>query len=346
MTDGTNDCIEIRMPQYLGVQETLALSRSLAALPSAKAFVFNFEDWRFGEPFGLLVASDVIERFRAARPRSQHRAIGFMHCTYAAHMGFFRRFGMKFGKEPGEADGGDTYLPIEFVDCEKLRQDAADAYSEVGEVIDAWSKRVALLLLQCESGPLFDTIQYALREIARNVVEHSKSQSFGFCGQYWPTKDRVQIALIDRGIGFRATLEANPRLQVASDRDAIQLSMMPGVSRKGILPQSRAAHDPWANSGFGLYMTSRLCGEGGRFVLLSNSAAIDLTSSKKRFHDGVFAGAALQLELDLKSISSLSAQLSRFRTEGIQAARAFFKCDQIAASLASTMLSRNFSRSE
>lgn len=205
---------------------------------------------------------------------------------------------------------------------------------------------MAGLLLQSSAGALFDTVQYALREVVRNAVEHSESRSFGYCGQYWPNRNRVQIALIDRGVGLKATLGSNPRLKVDSDHDAIQMALMPGVSRKGVLPQSRAAHDPWANSGFGLYMTSQLCGEGGRFVLLSGSAAIELTNSLKHSLSGSFSGTALQLELDLSKAEGLSSRLSKFRNEGIEAARNFFKYDQITASLASTMLSRNFVRKE
>lgn len=346
MIADASDRIEIKFPNRLGVDEALALSEHFSQLPQAKTYVLNFGDWTFGEPFGLLVLSDVIGRFRDAHPRSQFRAVGFEHCGYAGHMGFFQRFGMKYGKAPGEAMGSDTYLPIDLVDCEQLRQQAADAFEEVGEFIDNWSKRVTSLLLQADSGVLFDTVQYALREVARNVVEHSESASFGYCGQYWPSTNRVQIGLIDSGVGLRTTLAANPRLVVESDRDAIQMALMPGVSRKGILPKSRASHDPWANSGFGLYMTSRLCGEGGKFVLLSGSSAVQLTRSMKHLHSASYAGTALQLELDISKSESLSARLSKFRDDGIGAARNFFRCDQIEASLASTMLSRNFARSE
>lgn len=343
---GANDTIEITFPQTLGVHEALELSQQLAGLPQAKTYAFNFGGWKFGEPFGLLVAADVIDRFRSGHPRSQFRALGYEHCGYAGHMGFFRRFGMKFGKAPGEASGSDSYLPIDFVDCAELRQKAADAYTELGEFIDSWSMRVAALLLQSGSGTLFDTVQYALREVVRNVVEHSESESFGYCGQYWPRSNRVQIALIDRGVGLKATLGSNPRLVIDSDRDAVQMALMPGVSRKGVLPKSRAAYDPWANSGFGLYMTSRLCGEGGRFVLLSGTAAVELGNSVKHLHNGSLPGTALQMELDLDKAASLSTRLATFRDEGTDAARTFFKCDQIAASLASTMLSRNFTRTE
>ena len=93
-------------------------------------------------------------------------------------------------------------------------------------------------------------------------------------------------------------------------------------------------------------MTSRLCGEGGSFVLLSGDAAVELTRSMKHLHNGTLPGTALQLELDLGNAESLTSRLARFRDEGIAAARSFFRCDQISASFASTMLSRNFARTE
>jgi hypothetical protein len=80
--------------------------------------------------------------------------------------------------------------------------------------------------------------------------------------------------------------------------------------------------------------------------LLSGCAAVELTNASKQFHGGSFPGTALQLELDLRNAESLSARLAKFRNEGIEAARGFFKSDQITASLASTTLSRNFAHSE
>ncbi|WP_421794116.1 hypothetical protein [Hydrocarboniphaga effusa] len=336
------DAIEIALPITLGVREALALSEKLAALPAAEAYVFNFASMGRIEPFGSLIASDVIDRFRRNHPRARFKAKGHEHCGYAAHIGFFKAFGLKFGKAPGEATGSESYLPIDFVDCEELRQRAADEYAEVGEFIDGWAGKVAGLLLQTNAGPLFDTVQYSLREVVRNVVEHSESPRFGYCGQYWPSQQRVQIGLIDRGVGLKKTLSTNARLAVATDRDAVQIALMPGVSRKGILPQARSSHDPWANSGFGLYMTSRLCSEGGSFVLLSGSAAVELKKSVKHMHAGAFSGTALQLELDLAKAESLSSRLAAFREEGIRAARTYFNSDNLTASAASTMLSRNF----
>lgn len=333
---------EVSLAGTLGLREALALSARLAELPKGDSYVFNFGDMGRVEPFGLLIASDVIDRFRRSQPFALFQSKGHERCSYAAHMGFFKAIGLRFGKSPGEAQGSDSYLPIAFLDCDDIRQKAADQYEEVGEHIDQWAGRMAALLLQKDSGALYDTVQYSLREVVRNVIEHSESKHFGFCGQYWPSQNRVQIALVDRGVGLKKTLGANPRLAVSSDRDAVQLALMPGVSRKGILPQARSSHDPWANSGFGLYMTSRLCSEGGSFALLSGNAAVELTRSVKHVHAGAFAGTALKLELDLGRAEGLSSRLSTFREEGIRTARAYFNTENLTASVASTMLSKNF----
>lgn len=334
--------IEIQLPNSLTVRDAIAFSSRLAALPESEGYSFNFSQMGNVEPFGLLIASDLIDRFRQARPRARYLANGHEGCSYAAHMGFFRSFGMPFGKAPGQAAGSDTYLPITFINCEEVKENAANEYSEVGDFIDRWSGRIATLLVQSDSGPLFDTVQYSLREVVRNVIEHSESQRFAYCAQYWPSRRRVQIGLVDRGVGLKTTLSANPRLAVASDRDAVQLALMPGVSRKGILPKSKASHDPWANSGFGLYMTSRLSSEGGSFALLSGSAALELNKTVKHVHAGSFAGTALQVELDLSTAGTLSERLAAFREEGIRAARTYFHSESLTASVASTMISRNF----
>lgn len=66
----------------------------------------------------------------------------------------------------------------------------------------------------------------------RNVVEHSKLDLIEYCGQYWPSRHMVEVAILDVGNGVRRGLRHNPYLNISSDRDALHLALLPWVSGK------------------------------------------------------------------------------------------------------------------
>ncbi len=332
----------ITLPKNLDLTSSIHFTNQLFSIEKDEYYIFDFRQVSHVEPFGLLIVSDSIDRFRIEHASALFTAEHFEHLTYAGHMGFFKAFGLQFGKMPGEASGSSSYLPITIVSSDTIRRLAANKYKEIGDVVDEHAARLASMLLQERGGVLFDTVQFCLREVSRNIVEHSESDRFSYCAQYWNKNKTVQIAIVDRGIGLSASLRQNQKLPISSDKDAVQLALMPGVSRVGILPQSKADHDPWANSGFGLYMTSRICREGGRFTALSGTAAIELSRELKTVHIGKYAGTALALEINMEAAQGLSERLATFRDEGIKAARTYFHSEQLTASTASTMLSRNF----
>ncbi|MDE4586293.1 hypothetical protein HUW66_012250, partial [Staphylococcus epidermidis] len=108
----------------------------------------------------------------------------------------------------------------------------------------------------------------------RNVVEHSDSKVIEYCAQYWPSYDRVEITISDNGIGMKKSLSKNPYIEADNDSEAIQLALMPSISSKNFKGARINTRNPWHNSGFGLYMISRICKLGGSFLICSGDHAI------------------------------------------------------------------------
>jgi hypothetical protein len=257
-------------------------------------------------------------------------------------MGFFKAFGCDFGKSPGEVTGNSRYLPITIYDVESIKRNAAQNYQAVGAFIESQAEEMARVLTRENSGELYDALTYSIREIIRNVIEHSEADQFGFCAQYWPTYNEVELALLDRGIGIKQALSNNPHLQIENDHAALNLSLMPGISGKAFKGASQSKYDVWANSGFGLYMTSRLCREGGSFFIASGDTGLYLSENKKRYLNTPFQGTALRLLLKTDRISSLSSMLQKYRDEAKQIRATLGTEVNLKASVASTMLTRDF----
>lgn len=333
------DCIEIKMPRWCTLENTIEFACQLKVLPEAKRYVFNFSNVQWISPFALLFLSSEIRRYVLGHPDANFEVANYEECSYAAHMGFFKSLGMDYGKFPGEAKGSDTYIPIRIYGVDDMKK-TVNNLEQVEELIDKMAQNMAEILVRQSSGDLFDALSYSIREIMRNVVEHSKANQFGFCAQYVRSKNIAELALIDHGIGIREALSENPHLTVTDDHEALNLSLMPGISGKAHKGNKINPYDIWANTGYGLYMTSRLCKEGGSFFIASGEVGMYLSENKKRYLKTPFKGTALNLTLNSARLRSVSSLLGKFRKDAETLEKMTGK--NISASKASSLISRDF----
>ncbi len=292
----------------------------------------------------MLLVSSEIQRLVRKFPGTKTACINFDHMTYAGHMGFFQAFGLEYGKAPGEAKGSKRYLPLRIFNCEQLVKDAARKGIEVGDEVEEESKSMAALLCGSDIGPIFETLSYSVREMMRNVVEHSKATQFGICAQFWPSKNKVEVAILDRGIGLQRSLQNNPHLDASNDKRAINYALMPAVSGKAFKGARQKQRGPWANSGFGLYMTSRICRNGGTFFIASGDTGMLLTkkAEAKRYYGCIFEGTAIRMVVRTDQVADLKNALEIYRNEGYLIQNRYKEIVSIDPSSASLMLSEDF----
>ncbi|WP_316204183.1 hypothetical protein [Bradyrhizobium sp. SZCCHNS3051] len=149
-------------------------------------------------------------------------------CGYQSHMGCFPAIGIEHGNRPGDAAGGENYLPMTSMNVAALRRKAYLQGVQLGDVIQRDAERLA----RTDKGDIFDALSYSLHEIIQNVAEHSETPDVRCCLQHWPTKPRVHLALLDCGIGIRRSLERNPHMRIETDLAALRLALRPGISGK------------------------------------------------------------------------------------------------------------------
>lgn len=331
----------INVPQNLSLRNAINFCNRLWSLEDDESYEFDFARLGLVEPFTMAYVANELKRFSLSKPGTCS-AMNFENHSYAAHMGFFRAFGLEHGKEPGEATGSSTYIPLTILKVSDIKSEAAKFGEHIGDVLEAKSKRIATILTRQQSGDLVDTLTFSIREIMRNVVEHSHSDVIEYCAQYWPTKHLVEVAVLDTGTGIYEGLRSNPYLEMSNERDAVHLALLPGVSGKMYKGVKERKHDEWQNSGFGLYMTNRICRNGGDFFICSNDSSVLLASGKKEDIECTYKGTALRLRIDTNSITTYKDMLARFRKEGYEIAKQFAGEDAIKPSIASTMLARDF----
>lgn len=330
------------IPKNHVMEDILSLGNELAChSETAEEYIFDFQGKGLDTPFGMIYIAHAIREFIKSHPNSKCTPIRYQDRGYAAHMGYFQACGFEIGNPPGEAHGSETYLPITVLQTSELREQAKLESQHVGDIIESRASQLACLLTQQRDGPLVELLTYALREMIRNVIEHSGSETFIYSAQYHPRTKQAEIAILDTGMGIRASLEKNPYLKIKSHREALNLALMPGVSGKMHKDVKKDPYDAWQNSGYGLYAVSRLCGHGGKFSLISGDTGLSLKPESKGYHEASFQGTALRIILSSKEIPNLQAALSRVIKEGSRLAKEL-QMGNTEANVASQMLSSEF----
>ena len=329
----------VNLPHSLDPISISQFSLDLHALPEAEEYIFDFGERRHFPPFSMLLLSSVLRHFRDERPNSRRRATNHDQHSYPAYMGFYRSFGLQHGNPPGGAAGTENCIPITDIDVPSIRLQARESFREVGDLVEEKASQLAHMLTQNARGPLADTLTYSIREIMRNVVEHSRSEKIHICAQYWPTKNEVEVGIADDGIGVHAALTSNPAHHGLDEKEAIEFALMPGISGN---PNAGRGHNVWNNSGYGLYMTSRICRNGGCFLISSGGHGLQLDQNGKTNFETKFKGTAIRLFLNTSNLGDLAGRLRAFADEGREAARTLDGANVNRASTASQMLRRDF----
>lgn len=329
----------VSIPFDLRPASILKFSIDINRLGAARSYEFDFGRTRWFPPFSMLLLSIILRRFRVERSECECRARNYENHKYAAYIGFFQSFGANHGNLPGDAPGNSNYVPIQQLSVGEILREASQGLLEVGDVVEAKARQLSSVLTQTDSGALFETLSYAIREIVRNAVEHSGSNDVFLCAQHWPRKNEVEVGIADSGIGVRKGLAKNPTYRGLQNRQAIEAALSPGVSGN---PRAGTGMDAWQNSGYGLYMTNRICRSGGSFLICSGDAGIEMNAAEKTELNCNMPGTAVRLLINTERLLDLKERLRRFRDEGRRAAQDIKGANRSSASTASQMLSVDF----
>lgn len=296
----------IKVPD-LTANNALEFSGELQDYQLSEGEVFDFSEVHNCDPFPMLVVSRTIWQLRK---HSDVKKCVAQECKngYAEHMRFYRAIGIKQGKDFSENYGNQRYLPITCLKISDLREIGAARLECIQEVIVNKSKLMANVLSQGNAS-YKKWLSYALTEIMRNIPEHSQADAIWYCAQYWPSFDLVELAIMDEGIGIKGSLLSNSAYEelIHSDEEALRYAISPGISRTFVPGGQNLSSDDWANSGYGLFMISRICAElGGSFIIASGDAALKVDKNGMKTYPKPchLQGTAICLRVRLSSMGN------------------------------------------
>ncbi|MGJ5638645.1 hypothetical protein ACSBQ0_18505 [Bacillus altitudinis] len=303
--------------------------------------VFDYSGIGTVEPFGMLLVGSKIRSLITANPNIKFFGENYKNHNYAAHMGFFQSMFLNFGNKPGGAFGSNTYVPITELKVRDLKNESYEQNEVVQETIERKSYELAKVLSQGNPN-LTEILGYSIRELMRNSVEHSTAESCWFAAQYWPTKNKVEIALLDEGVGIPQAIRVNPNLKPKDNKDALLLSLEPGISGKvfkhnGVIRGQN--NSVWDNSGYGLFVTSKICQDGGDLFICSGNIGLALKNEDHAYGEVNFQGTAIRMTLNTSNLGKFNGDLIKeIVKEGESRAKSNSKHSIITASKVSRIL--------
>lgn len=270
---------------YNSVEKARSL-KGILLLTQEPKVKFNLTAIRNCDPYAMLVVGLAIRDILHDR-EVEVESLNYIN-EYAGSMCFYDFIGVKnIGFKVNSRIGSNKHIPITIVQKESLMNECRKHNIDFIDALRKYSYRVAKVLSR--SYPKSEiAFEYLIREMIRNIFEHSESECAYICGQYWPSYNLIEIAIADDGIGIKESLKTNMNYKnlIENDSEAIKLAMMPGIS-KSYSKSRNPMVNPDGNSGFGLYVVSELClALKGSFYITSGRHSKFISSNTK--NDDIF----------------------------------------------------------
>jgi anti-sigma regulatory factor (Ser/Thr protein kinase) len=283
--------MDILIPAVFDRGSILRLLEDLDATRDRDNVTIDFRKLKYSMPTGMLVAGSKLRKWREYRRscgyKSWCRGIdeSIQVHSYLMHLGFFDFIHIDQGKQVGEAKGSVRYLPISTIKRPSIniKKDGLEAWYDA--IMSVSRSLAAVLAGSADDTEELRTYTYCIREVIRNVFEHAQVDECFICGQRW-ADGRVEIAIVDEGIGLAGTL--TPESDFPDDEAALLLAVRPGVSRTGLV--SANGPNTYDNSGFGLFVLTELAASFGWFVLGSGSSQMTGLKQKRDVDQTSFQG--------------------------------------------------------
>lgn len=306
------------------LSETLKFSKKLNAIVPDEEMILDFSKMSTFDPLPMLMMGAIIRNYRKKYPNIPFSVTGIdtNGKGYAGTMGFFKYIStsLDIGKMPGEANGSLNYIPITCILIDELQKNEYKQgnYMALGDLIEKESSRLSRIVDRGNQ-ELHRLLTFLIREILRNIPEHAKTNTIWICGQYWPSYELAEIAIIDEGIGIFKSITQNAahREYITDNITALQWALKAGISEAFKPSIKQRSNDEWANSGFGLYMVNEICKYlNGSFCIISYGNYMLIDNHGIKIGDTLFEGTAIRMRVPSKRIANAQSIISQIAKQG------------------------------
>jgi hypothetical protein len=318
-----NNCpaIRVTLPSSVGVNNLPGLIEALSLVVMGDGDVeLDCANVNFIDPLGMTVLAAVLESLNERR----HVSMPWLKTTtagYLERMDFFSGIavdGVNLPQNRARNDQRGNLLEITRVTDSSKSEAVADrlASAIVGKIIGRGPKPVDFNAPDTEYDQYYRPLRYALSELLENALTHAKREgafkaSVWVAAQYYKDQGgRIQVAVVDNGCGFLATLQNHPELPAKTHGAAIRTALKPKVScNRDIGPFGESV-----NEGVGLTTTVRISkATGGNVHIVSGDAlfldggvATGKRQAQVRSLQGNWTGVAISVTFICQKLPSVN----------------------------------------
>jgi anti-sigma regulatory factor (Ser/Thr protein kinase) len=121
-------------------------------------------------------------------------------------------------------------------------------------------------------GGILEAVYYLIDELTNNIADHSSSEKGILFAQFYPTKNYMDICIIDYGKGIRQTYLDSGKANPSSDEEAIEFAI-----------KGKSTKDQSISRGFGISTSRTMITDGlkGKFFIYSGNALFYQNSEKQ-----------------------------------------------------------------
>jgi anti-sigma regulatory factor (Ser/Thr protein kinase) len=121
-------------------------------------------------------------------------------------------------------------------------------------------------------GSILEAVYYLIDELTNNIADHSLSEKGILFAQFYPTKNYMDVCIIDYGKGIKQTYLDTKKANPVSDEEAVEFAI-----------KGRSTKDQPVSRGFGISTSRAMLTEGlkGKFLIYSGSAMFYQNAEKQ-----------------------------------------------------------------
>lgn len=285
MSFNKNNCdIKLALPKTVGVVEITRLMTVLSEVRASTGNVeLDFSQVSFIDPLGLTALAAAVKEALEQGRRVAMPWLSPSTTSYLERMNFFVDLDIDAVDVPANRRRNDqrgNLLEITQIVDSSQSEAAADqlAAAIVTMIIGRGQKPIDFQVPDTEYDQYYRPLRYALSELIENALTHARREgafnsSVWVAAQYYKdakTGGRVQVAVVDNGCGFLATLLNHPELPEKTHGAAIRTALKPKVScNRDVGPFGQSI-----NEGVGLTTTVRIAKETGGVVHIVSGDAL------------------------------------------------------------------------
>lgn len=274
----------------------------------------DFSDLRIAYPIGSLVFAQYLKYNKDSRARILKFISPDTHTnpiSYLEYVGFFKFL----GENPPQAvqvPTNKTYVPMGILEKSNLLSLVYD--EKLNGRKDYLLQDAIEMCSDNYSQWMFDKVEpvfsYCFREIIRNVFEHTGCLYCSVFGQIYPKRDEVEICIADSGRGIRNSLSEKYGEQI-DDEWALKNAILPGITSESVKNSGK-----YDNSGFGLYVLSKIAERFGYMWIGSCSKMLKINHQGVKVYEGCYPGTFVGINFRYSSLLRNRTQIQDIINEG------------------------------